>query len=292
MWPTLISVGPLAIQSFGLMLFLGIFFGGFLFWQKGREEGFKEESLMDVWLVTGLVGLLMGRAWYVLVNWDFFVGSFYRMMFLTKFPGLSYQGVFLGAGLMLLVMATKNKWSVWRLMEVGVFSWLVVEMFGWFGSFLAGSNLGQVTTWFWGLGFPGVEGRRHPVQLIILCLLWLLYKLLKKWEKEYRSFSWYKADKSEVSSGFLVGAYLIGLSLVKLGVGFIIEQENLASFYWFFGVMFLLGGLIIFTRSGITIKSKEKKEVSVKRPEVKLKNPSTKLRIKKKKRKKQGFDFK
>ena len=92
---------------------------------------------------------------------------------------------------------------------------------------------------------------------------------------------------------FVTGATgLIGLSLVKLGVGFIIEQENLASFYWFFGVMFLLGGLIIFTRSGITIKSKEKKEVSVKRPEVKLKNPSTKLRIKKKKRKKQGFDFK
>ena len=87
MWPTILSIGPLAIHSFGLMVLLGVFFGGFWFWQKGREEGFKEESLMDVWLASGLVGLLLGRVWFVLSNWPEFVGNIYKMLFVTKYPG-------------------------------------------------------------------------------------------------------------------------------------------------------------------------------------------------------------
>lgn len=297
MWPTLISVGPLAVQSFGLMMFFGIFLGGFLFWQKGREEGFVEESLMDVWLVSGLVGLLMGRVWHVLTNWSNFSGSIYRMLFLTKFPGLSYQGVLVGVSAGLVILGLNKKWQVWRLLEVGVFAFLMVEMFGWLGSFLAGSNLGKATSWFWGLGFPGVEDRRHPVQLVYLLLFFIMFKLFKKWEKEYRGFKWYKADKGEAKTGFLVGAYLIGLSLVKLGGSFLAEIERVVAYYWFYGLIFLLGSLILVVRSGITIKVKADRKAedkSEKKPSAKLSVDKLRVnRVKiKKKRKKQGFDFK
>ena len=69
MWPVIMSWGPIAIKSFGVMLFLGLFFGGFIFWQKGREEGVEEEKLMDVWLMTGLASLLFARVGFILDHW-------------------------------------------------------------------------------------------------------------------------------------------------------------------------------------------------------------------------------
>lgn len=278
MWPTLISLGPMAIHSFGFLLFLGVFFGGFIWWQKGREEGFEEESLMDYWLIAGVVAVVLGRAWYVLSHWPDFGGSWYKILFLTKFPGLTYEGAWLGAVVSLLILGAKKEWHVWRMLEVLVFSLLMVEMFAWLGSFLAGNNLGKETSWWWGLGFPGVEGRRHPVQLLWLLGLWLLLRLFKKWEKAYRGFKWYQHGKDEAKPGFLVAAYLIGLGLLRMGLSFLMEVRE-----WRFSLgLILVGSLILIERSGIKMGRGKK---PAKLPEGK----KTKFLGK---RKKQGFDFK
>jgi phosphatidylglycerol:prolipoprotein diacylglycerol transferase len=278
MWPTLVSVGPIAIQSFGFLMFLGVFFGGFVWWQKGREEGFEEEALMDHWLMAGIAAVILGRAGYILSHWNDFGGSWYKILFLTKFPGLSYEGAWLGAGLGLVVLGAKKGWDLWRMLEAGVFGFLAVEIFAWLGSFLGGGSLGKETSWGWGLAFPGVEAKRHPVQLLWFLGLWLLFKLLKKWEKEYRGFKWYQHGKDEAKPGFLVAAYLIGLGLMRLGLGFLMEARRL----WFSLGLLILGGLILIERSGIKIGS--------------LKKPTQVAELKKKKvserRKKQGFDFK
>jgi len=274
MWPTIISIGPLAIQSFGLMMILGVFFGGFVFWQKGREEGVAEEMLMDSWLLSGVGALIIGRTIYVLNNWSFFEGNWYKILFMTKYPGLSYEGVFLGAILMMVILAIKYKQEVFKWLEISVLAWLVVEMFGLVGSFLGGSFLGAQTGWFWGIGFPGVEGRRHPVQLVLLLVLFLNYQILVRWEKEYRGFKWYSFGKGEAKTGFLIGAYLSLLGLARFLVSLLTKKVS-----WFGIGLVVLGGLVILIRMG------KKKKL----------NRVENVKIVKKaliKRKKQGFDFK
>jgi len=279
MWPTLISVGPLAIQSFGFLVFLGLFFGGFVWWKKGKEEGFEEEILMDHWLISGVVALILGRSWYILSHWQVFAGSVYKILFLTKFPGLSYEGVLIGAVMSLLILGKNKDWDLWSMLEVGVFSLLTVELFGMLGSFLGGSNLGKVTSWWWGIGFPGVEGRRHPVQILQLVLLFLVFQLFKKWEKEYRRFKWYQHGKDEAKPGFLAAMYLISIGLIRLGVGVLKDYNNV----WFNVALILIGVLILMERSGIKIGL-------VKRRSTTVKEKSKERALKK--RKKQGFDFK
>jgi len=277
MWPTLISIGPLALHSFGVMLFLGVFLGGFIWWQKGREEGFEEEMLMDHWLIAGVVGVIVARIWYVLIHWQEFGGSWYKMIFLSKFPGLAYEGAWLGVVIVLIGLGLKKEWDLWRMGEVGVMSLLVVEMLAWLGSFLAGNNLGKVTNWWWGIGFPGVEGRRHPVQLLGFLGLWLLFKLLKKWEKEYRGFKWYQHGKDEAKSGFLIGAYLIGLGILRLSLASLMEEWG-----WEFSLgLLVVGGLILMERSGIKLRVERKPTKSAELKERKIGR-----------RKKKGFDFK
>ncbi|MBU1499522.1 prolipoprotein diacylglyceryl transferase [Patescibacteria group bacterium] len=222
MWPTLIAIGPIAIHSFGLMLFLGLFFGGFVFWQKGREEGAGEDSLMDGWLISGLVSLVLARIWMVLGHWPEF-NSWYRILFLTKFPGLAYEGAFFGFWIAMIIWILKKKWAFWPMLEAAVFSQLVVEMFGWLGQFLAVGNL------------------KFPWQIIWLIGLMVLYRLLKFWEKKYRGFS---------KPGFLAAVYLWGLGLLQL----VLRSR------WLGGALIIFGLLLLLERTGKLSKSKVKSE--------------------------------
>ena len=252
MWPTLIAIGPIAIHSFGLMLFLGLFFGGFVFWQKGREEGAAEDSLMDGWLISGLVSLLAARVWMVLAHWPEF-NSWYRILFLTKFPGLAYEGAFFGFWAAMIIWILRKKWVFWPMLEVAVFSQLITEVFGWLGQFLAVGNLKFPWQLIWAIGLVG------------------LYRLLKFFEKKYRGFGWYKAAQAEARPGFLVAVYLWGLGLLQL---------TLRS-KWLGGALIILGLLLLWERTGRLNKPKVKPE---KIKPIKVKEKPT--------RKKLGFDFK
>lgn len=241
MWPTLISFGPVAIHSFGLMLFLGVFFGGFVFWKKGREEGVAENSLMDGWLISGLVSLLAARAWMVLAHWPDF-NSWYRILFLTKFPGLAYEGAWFGFWIAMIIWILKQKWAFWPMLEVAIFSQVVTGIFGWLGHFLAVGNL------------------KFPVQLFWAGGLMVLYQLLKYWEKKYRGFNWYKLRQTEAKPGFLVVVYLWGMGLLQLGL----------RTKWWGGGLILAGLLILWERTGRLNKQPKVKSVNMKSKRKKL----------------------
>lgn len=203
MWPTLISIGPIIIYSFGVFLALGIFFGGFVFWQKARQEGINEEELIDGWLTAGIVSLITARAWFVLVNWSEF-NHWYRIIFLTKFPGLAYEGALIGFWLALIFWIYKKQWNFWQILEVAIFSELIMEIFGWLGTWLARGKLVL------------------PKELFLAAGLFLSYKLLHKWEKQYRS---------NFKPGFLVAVYLIILGtanvMVRMGLGIVLISGGL-----------------------------------------------------------------
>ncbi len=263
MWPTLVSVGPVSIHSFGVLLFLGVFFGGFKLWRRSKDEGWDEAAVMDSWLFAGAGALLVGRIAYILLHLSAFGGSWYKMIFLTKFPGLSAEGAWLGGVIVLLTLALKKRFDCWHFAEAVVPALLLVEIFARLGSFLAGSQMGKIAPAGLGLTFPGAGEPRWPVQLIWVFGLFLVYLLINFWEKHYRSFGWAK-------EGFLAAVYLLLLGGLKIGLSFLEEQPVMGG-WWGAGLM-VGGGLILLLRSGITIKA----------PAIKAKEP---------KRKKHGFDY-
>jgi len=241
MWPTLVSAGPLIIRSFGVLLVLGLFFGGFVFWQKGREEGVGEEELMDCWLVAGAVSLIFSRTWWVLLNWDQF-NNWYRILFLTKFPGLAYEGAWLGFWLAVVVYSLKKRWPVWAVLEAAVFSLLTVEIFCWLGQWLAAGNL------------------KRPWELVWAAGLVLVYLILRNWEKKYRS---------SFKPGFLVSVYLVALGGLNFGLSFLSSGRR----SW--GLVLLTAGLLLLVNrwGKLTelLKTKVKKPTAAIKREVKRK---------------------
>jgi phosphatidylglycerol:prolipoprotein diacylglycerol transferase len=289
MWPTLVSLGPVAIHSFGVFLFLGLFFGGFNLWKRGAEEGFDEEELMDGWLITIIASLVLARVAHILINWQSFAGNIYKMAFISKFPGLSFEGALVGAFLALAIFASKKKWSLWKFLDVSVFAVITVLIFGQVGSFLAGNNLGIANNAWLGLSFPGVEGKHLPLQLIWAFLLWLLLSILHTLEQKYRTFSWYQNDKDEAKPGFLIGAFFILFGLLRFSLNWLIAERSLIGIFaleqWWALILVVSGVLLILIRSGITIRMP-----SVKKSKERSENKQPLLN--KNARKKIGFDFK
>ncbi|MDP4031220.1 MAG: prolipoprotein diacylglyceryl transferase [Candidatus Beckwithbacteria bacterium] len=243
MWPTLLSLGPLSIHTFGVLIFLGVFFGGFKLWQKAKEEGWDEVGVMDTWLLAGIGALIASRLGFILLHWAEFNQSWYKILFITKFPGLSAEGAWLGASAVLILAGLKKRLDLWLWLEAVIPSLLIFEALARLGSFFAGSNLGRVALSGWGLPFPGVDGLRWPVQLVWVLMIWLAYLMINYWERHYRNFNW--------KTGVLAGAYLALIGVLKLGLGFFEDHP----FEWWGVGLALAGGLILLFRSGITINT-------------------------------------
>lgn len=245
MWPTIISWGPIRIHSFGIMLFLGLFFGVFKLWQKTKEEGWDEVKVFDAWFLSGIFGIILGRIGFGLLQPEIFAGSWYKILWLTQYPGLSGETVWWGMLVALIVLALLKKIDFWHFTGILIPAALIVEIFIRLGTFLGGTNLGKLAPAGWGLVFPGVDGGRWPVQLFWTAALILVYIVINVLEKNYRRlFPWAK-------DGFLLAIYCLLSGGLRLGLG----RIELEAVFWWGGAQVAAGILILLLRSGITIKA-------------------------------------
>ena len=221
MWPVILSLGPVKIYSFGVMMVVAFLAGAFVVWRQGREAHFEEEKLFDVTLVTVFWGLVGARLGYILVHWDSFWGGsapWWASISIVAYPGLAMAGGLVGGGLGLWGMSRKLGWNFWDTADVFARGWLLAWSIGFMGAFLNGSGYGLQTGLPWGVNFPGVEGVRQPTQIYGLVLGLILFGWSRKWEREYRTYEWYKAGRSEAWPGFVFLASLVGIGLVEAGL--------------------------------------------------------------------------
>jgi len=299
MLPALVKLGPVTIYSYGVFLFLAFFFGMFVVWKRGREEHFDDDDLFDVTLYSSLWALVGARVVYGLFNLDKFGVDIFSWLNILGKPGLSSWGALIGGLGGLAWFAKKKKWDFFEIADVMVAGVAMAQIFGWIGSFLNGSGYGKATDLPIGVTFPGLFDKRHPAQLYAVVLYILLFWWLWWVESKYRTFEWYKGNKTEANTGFLLFSYLLGLGLISL----ILVLVAPGFFYWgrvdvrvMFGVVIagigLVGGYIRSGRKlGDDLRLFSRAKVSVKVPRFRKKEKQTKRRENNEKRVKLGDDI-
>src|SRR3989338_8407629 len=116
MYPVLLTIGPLVISSLGLFLSLAFLSAVFIAWRLAKLYDVKEEKILDVAMVTFGGGFLGARLYAVIFNWEAF-GSFEKILFVQRYPGLSFWGGLIGKRLPV------------SLIESLVFLWLFFSLF-------------------------------------------------------------------------------------------------------------------------------------------------------------------
>lgn len=242
MIPTILQLGPLAISTFGLILCLAFFLGSFLLWQKGREEYFDEEALMDGIILTALIGLLGARLWYVLLHWSGF-GSLLGLLDLIQNPGFSWHGALIAGTFAFVLFGRKQKWDFYKLADLSVFGLVLGLILAKIGQFLAEFIFAGSQQFF-------------PLYEVVLYLG--LYRLLMIFDKNYRTYEWYKTKRGESKPGFLFLAFMSLTAFIRIMIGII--RNPLHFFYdqslWVDAGLIFLCFLILPGRRGKDLTSR------------------------------------
>lgn len=203
MFPVLITVGDVAVSSFGFFLALAFLFGTFLVWRLARAWDMDEERILDLTLLTFLGGLIGARAYFILEHFEFFGFNLLKMLQIIQYPGFSFWGGFLGGWLTLFFLTRRQRLDFWQVADLASIGFLGGLVLGNIGCLLGGCNLGVNSNLFFAVSVVGVIGKRFPVAGVeALLLAFVLWRL------------WAKATHFHLS-GQIASLVLIYIGLVK-----------------------------------------------------------------------------
>lgn len=253
MLPVLFSLGPLILKTEAVFMFLAAFGCFFFVWKRGREMYFDEEHLFSIFFIGMFWYGISGRIGYGVVHWPEFgfrLGSW--LNFIGK-PGLFFGSGMLGLVIAIFRLTRAKKWDAYSVLDVIVMGMVVGQALLALGAFF-GTNGGNTTQLPWGITYPGLYDKRHPVQLYEFIGFILIALYLWKVESKYRLIRWYKGSLSQARSGFIFAMYLLLVGSLEMVLSWFRPARIVEfgmSWDWLGWLLLVMsGGLILLTRAG------------------------------------------
>ena len=148
MFPELFRIGNFPINTYGVLLALGLLLALFLASRLGARDGIKGDRLYDLGLWTIIGGLIGSKVlmFFTEDNVNVFSLDFLR-------SGGVYYGGFLGGFLALFILIRFYKLSFWKVADAFAPGVALGQFFGREGCFAAGCCWGKATSLPWGVAF-------------------------------------------------------------------------------------------------------------------------------------------
>lgn len=268
MHPDFLSIGPLMIHSYGVMMALG-FLAGLGNWiLLGRRRGHSAQFCTDLmfWvIVSGIVG---SRVAYVLENWAVYAADPLSIVRVDQ-GGLIFYGGFVAATAAVILFARRHKMPMASLFDFVVTSVPLAHALGRIGCFLNGCCFGSCTSVAAHVQFPqhsipwysqlrdGVIDNSaacshpvHPVQLYEAAFNFLVYGVVV----------W--LFRRRLRPGMVTGVYLVLYAIGRFSLEFMrgdradrlaVQQLSIGQFVSLF---VLLAGLAVLAVIHYTAKIK------------------------------------
>lgn len=155
---TIIPIGPIAIQVWGLMVALGILAGA---WAAGKMAESRGQDPKIIWdLVTWVIGgaFLGARIVHAIYEPSFYLSNPLQF-FAVWHGGWSVMGGFLGAALVGVWYLRRRQVDVWAYSDTAIFGLPLGLFIGRIGCFLIHDHPGTLTDFALGVKYP--DGVRH-----------------------------------------------------------------------------------------------------------------------------------
>ena len=182
-----LSIGPLSIKYYGIILMLGALLGAWLSSRVAKRRGFNPELVWDglIWVLIG--GIIGARLWHVLlpssadlaldpatglfVN-PYFMGGTIRILDIITIwkGGLGIPGAIIGGGLMLFIFCRRKDLNFLTWADIASPGLALAQAIGRWGNYVNGELCGSPTALPWGItrcnntSFP-VGTTFHPIFL-------------------------------------------------------------------------------------------------------------------------------
>jgi len=177
MFPTICTIGPFSVYSYGVCLALAAIICFFLLSRDARRRGIDAGVVSDLifWSVVG--GILGARLLFVFLNWKVFMKNPLEII-MIQHGGLAWQGSLLGGFVTGSLYVRKKKLDFFKTLDLVAPYIALGQSIGRVGCFLNGCCHGREATW--GIYFPVHHAYLVPTQLYALGSLLLIFLILKR----------------------------------------------------------------------------------------------------------------
>jgi len=148
----LFSIGPVTLNSFGLMLAIGIIAAIAVGMKRAEKYGLDKEVVFDLGIVCIISGILGAKILYVILEYNDIIESSNWLGMITT--GFIIYGGIIGGVIGLILYCRFKKLPVLKYTDLVVPSLSIGQAFGRIGCFLAGCCYGAETNNILGITFP------------------------------------------------------------------------------------------------------------------------------------------
>lgn len=237
-----IDLGPVTLQTFGLMTALAFIAAGWVVALRLRELDAPVDWAYEIALAAGLGGLIGAKLWYALEEGDWSLDQ------LLSGSGLVWYGGALGGAAAVCAYAKWRRILNVTLLDLCSPALAVGYAVGRIGCQLSGDgDYGKPTDAWWGMGYPdgtvptppGVEV--HPTPVLETISMGLIAALLWRWRDRFKP-------------GVLFGVYLVFSSTERFMIEFLRRNEAVVAGLTLAQVVSvaiaLVGGAVIVSLNG------------------------------------------
>ncbi|PAB58819.1 prolipoprotein diacylglyceryl transferase [Anaeromicrobium sediminis] len=227
----------IGIRWYGILIASGILLGTLVAIKRAKRVGINEENILDMLLFAVPAAIVGARVYYVIFNWEYYAGDFYKIINVRQ-GGLAIHGGVIGGALVAYIFCKSKNISFPKMADICAPSLILGQAIGRWGNFVNQEAYGGPTDLPWGIVVDGVKV--HPTFLyeslwnfmVFGVLLWydkrkkfdgelflfylMLYSVARFFIEGLRTDSLMFAGM-RVAQLISVGAILISLFLVYLG---------------------------------------------------------------------------
>jgi phosphatidylglycerol:prolipoprotein diacylglycerol transferase len=194
LYPELFKIGNFQISSFGLMVAIAFLVAYWVSSLEFKRKGLTENLLSNVFLAIIIGGIGGAKILYVIENVPIseLIGN--PLGYLFSRGGLTFYGGFIGAVILLLIVARRSKTSFWKIGDAISPSLALAYAIGRIGCFLVGDDYGIKSNLPWAISFPkGLPPTTesvHPTQLYEVLSMTVVFLIIWKIRKKPSPIGW------------------------------------------------------------------------------------------------------
>ena len=163
-----ISIGPLSIHFYGVVIALGLLLAVVYACRRSKQFGIKEDDIIDgvLWIVPFAV--LCARAYYCIFSWESYADDPISVLYIWK-GGLAIYGGVIGAVVGVVIHCKFKKIRIAALLDLVAMGFLIGQSLGRWGNFFNREAFGAATESFFRMGLfntrTGAWEYYHPTFL-------------------------------------------------------------------------------------------------------------------------------
>ncbi len=176
MHPTICTIGPFTVYSYGLMLVLAFFVCSALAAAQAKREGLNREIILNFLFIAFIAGIIGARLLYIIQYWEFYSKEPLEMLMLQH-GGLSWFGGLITGTLVGLAYLKHKRLPIYKALDTVAPFAALAQAIGRIGCLLNGCCFGRESAS--GLYFPGQHARLVPTQIYSSLLLVIIFIILR-----------------------------------------------------------------------------------------------------------------